>query len=200
MGQTNLEVEIKLEVKDPAELRARIGSLGWRQAGERTREVNVLFDRANGSLRAAGIVLRLREYGERRVLTFKGPGMAGKHKVREEIETAVGDLGAMEAILDRLGYQPGFRYEKFRTEFTDGAGHLTLDETPIGDYLELEGPPDWIDEWAVRLGYAERDYITLSYGRLHAAYCERVGAPVGDMVFGGRGLKGWAGPDIGENT
>lgn len=183
MSQTNLEVEIKLPAHDLDALRPRIAQLGWRQLGPRTLEINVLFDRQDNSLRGAGVVLRLRQYGGRRVLTYKGPGRDGKHKVREEIETTVGDLDAVQAIFARLGFQPGFRYEKYRTEYTDDTGHLTIDETPIGNFLELEGPADWIDQWAQRLGYQESDYITLSYGRLYAAYCERKGLPITHMVF-----------------
>ena len=183
MPQSNLEVEIKLPVPDLNATRGRIERQLWRPLGPRTLEINVLFDREDGALRGAGVVLRLRQYGDRRVLTYKGPGRAGKHKVREELETTVGDLATMSAIFERLGYRPGFRYEKYRTEYTDGEGHLTLDETPIGDFLELEGAPGWIDEQAARLGYQESDYITLSYGRLYAAHCERHGLAVGDMVF-----------------
>jgi len=183
MSQTNLEVEIKLPVHDLDALRRQIALQGWRQLGPRTLEINVLFDREDNSLRGSGVVLRLRQYGDRRVLTYKGPGRNGKHKVREEIETTVADLEAIEAIFARLGFRSGFRYEKYRTEFTDETGHLTLDETPIGNFLELEGPAEWIDRWAERLGYQEGDYITLSYGRLYAAYCEREGLPITHMVF-----------------
>ncbi len=183
MAQSNLEVEIKLAVHDLAVMLERIAKLGWRALGERTLEINVLFDREDGSLRGQGVVLRLRQYGDRRVLTYKGPGQNGKHKVREEVETSVGDLEAMRSILVRLGFCPAFRYEKYRTEYTDGLGHLTVDETPIGNYLELEGPPDWIDRWASRLGYTEEAYITWSYGRIYADYCQRKNQPMGNMVF-----------------
>lgn len=183
MSHSNLEVEVKLPVSSLDAVRQRIAEQEWTQLGPRTLEINVLFDREGTPLRAAGTVLRLRQYGDRHVLTYKGPGRDGKHKVREEIETSVGSLDAMVAIFARLGFHPGFRYEKYRTEYTDGTGHLTVDETPIGNFLELEGPAAWIDQWAARLGYQESDYITLSYGRLYAAYCERVGVPIANMVF-----------------
>ena len=183
MGHGNFEVEIKLPVPDLLDTVGRITRLGWRQLTERTLEKNVLLDRQDQSLRGAGVVLRLRQYGSRSVITFKGPAGAGKHKVREELESAVGDCAVLQDIFLRLGFVPGFRYEKYRTEFTDGVGQLTVDETPIGNFLELEGPPEWIDECAAKLGYAEAEYITLSYGKLYAVYCERTGRPMDEMIF-----------------
>ena len=179
----NLEVEIKLPVSDLIATKEHITQLGWRPLTPRTFEINILLDLADSSLRNQGVVLRLRQYGDRAVLTYKGPGQDAKHKVREEFETSVGDLQTLQVILGHLGYHPTFRYEKYRTEFTDNTGHLTLDETPIGNFLELEGPPDWIDNQAARLGYSESDYITLSYGRLYAAYCRRANVPITHMVF-----------------
>jgi adenylate cyclase class 2 len=183
MADSNLEVEIKLPVPDLPSIQTRIAALGWRSVSPRTLEINVLFDRPDSTLRSQGLVLRLRQYGSHHVLTYKGPGQDGKHKVREELETTVGDLPTLQSIFLRLGFEPTFRYEKFRTEFSDGSGHLTLDETPIGNFLELEGPPDWIDSQAARLGYSETDYITLSYGRLYADYCQRQNRPIEHMVF-----------------
>ncbi|MFN7936511.1 MAG: class IV adenylate cyclase [Bryobacteraceae bacterium] len=183
MAHPNLEVEIKLPVTHLPTTQARIAHLGWQPVTPRTLEINILLDQPDSSLRNKGVILRLRQYGDRAVLTFKGPGQEGKHKVREELETSIGDLQTTQVIFGHLGYHPTFRYEKYRTEFTDGAGHLTLDETPIGNFLELEGPPDWIDSRAAQLGYAESDYITLSYGRLYAAYCQRENRPMNHMVF-----------------
>jgi len=60
---------------------------------------------------------------------------------------------------------------------------LMVDETPIGVYMELEGPPAWIDRLAVQLGYGEADYLNLSYARLYAKECARLGVAATDMVF-----------------
>jgi len=75
-------------------------------------------------------------------------------------------------MLDRLGYAPRFRYEKFRTKFAtpDEPGVLSIDETPIGVFLELEGTPEWIDRTAARLGLSPEAYLTLSYANLYQEY------------------------------
>jgi adenylate cyclase, class 2 len=84
-----------------------------------------------------------------------------------------------------MGYQPVFRYDKFRTEFArpGEAGVATLDETPIGVFLELEGSPRWVDRTARKLGFSAADYITRSYGRLYTEFCKSRGMKCGDMVF-----------------
>ncbi len=108
---------------------------------------------------------------------------APRHKSRTELETAVADGEQMDAILRALGYAPSFRYEKFRAEWTDGIGHVVLDETPIGNLSEIEGPPDWIDRTAARLGVSESDYITSNYATLFFEWKARTGSPAMNMTF-----------------
>ncbi|MCC7499915.1 MAG: class IV adenylate cyclase [Bryobacterales bacterium] len=181
------EIEIKLRVGDAAHGWALIRSAGCRLVRERTFERNVLFDTAEQSLQQKGQLLRLRHYGEDRVVTFKGKSVPGRHKVREEIEFRVSDSANFQRLLEKLGYAAGFCYEKYRTEFLseDGTGKIVLDETPVGVLLELEGPPAWIDLTAAHLGFSEAEYITMSYGALWVEDCLRRGVPPGDMVFGG---------------
>jgi adenylate cyclase, class 2 len=69
-------------------------------------------------------------------------------------------------VFRSLGLVPAFRYEKWRTEWSDGEGHCVVDETPIGNFAELEGTPEWIDRSATRLGISDHEKLTLSYGRL----------------------------------
>jgi len=140
---------------------------------------------------------------QRFILTFKGPvkghlakrstsdrRFGGNHKVREEIELEIGDAKALAAILERLGMQESFHYEKFRTTFRMpeqarwARGLLIeMDETPIGNFVELEGPARAIDRAAKILGFSKNDYVLTNYLRLHAEECMRRGEKVGDMVF-----------------
>ena len=131
-------------------------------------------------------MLRLRTRGQRSTLTYKGPAQRAPHKSREEIELDVSDGSAFAVVLAKLGYQPAFRYEKYRTTFAaaDQPGIITMDETPAGDVLELEGPAAWIDSTALNLGYSLADYITESYASLWCAYCEKDSSAVPSaMVF-----------------
>jgi adenylate cyclase, class 2 len=181
-----IETEVKLRVGDRAAIRRQLGKLGFRVANRRTLEINTVFDTPAGSLRRERKLLRLRVAGGRCILAFKGPPSVSRYKSREEIESRVEDAEALRGVLQGLGYAPVFRYEKYRTEYTRGGepGHAMLDETPIGDFLELEGAPRWIDRAARELERSPADYITASYGALYQQYCLIQGVKSGNMVFG----------------
>jgi len=181
-----MEIEIKLAAPSAAEGEERLRRAGFEPLHERAFEANSVFDTAGLELIGSGRLLRLREFRGEALLTYKGPAEAGPHKKRHEIETRVGDAGAMQALLESLGYRVVFRYEKYRTAFARAGegGHAFLDETPIGCYLELEGEPEWIDATAAEMGFAAADYITLSYGALYREHCLRHGVEPRHMVFG----------------
>jgi adenylate cyclase class 2 len=138
---------------------------------------------------------------ERVLLTFKrpteseqtslgSPVQRERHKVREEIELQVSDAAALTTILEGLGLRGWFRYEKFRTTFRLPASQkwadgllIELDETPIGTFAELEGPPKAIDRAARELGYSQRDYILSNYLGLYLEDCQGRGEKPSNMVF-----------------
>lgn len=173
-------------MRSPEEARARLGAAGFTETRPRAFEANTVFDTPDLGLRRARQLLRLRESGGLATLTWKGAPAAGPHKSREEIETSVGSAAALERLWERLGYRAVFRYEKFRTAFRRGgeAGEAMLDETPIGCFIELEGPAGWIDRNAQDLGFGADEYITASYAALYFEHCERTGQPAENMVFG----------------
>ena len=177
------EVEIKFVLQDLAAMERRLKRAGFRRQTPRTHEMNTLYDLPGGDLRSRGEVLRLREYDGEWKLTHKTKGKDGRHKSRIENETSVSDGPRTEAILLALGYRPSFRYEKLRTEWTDGAGHVVLDRTPIGDFGEIEGPPRWIDRTARALEIATSEYITDSYALLFLQWKQRTGSNAEHMTF-----------------
>jgi adenylate cyclase class 2 len=180
------ETEIKLAVPGVAAARSLLRKAGFRVSRRRVFEANTVFDTANRSLRQTNFLLRVRETPGADTFTFKGAPLAAKYKTREELEVGLSSAAKCGLILQRLGYEPAFRYEKYRTEFRlpGTSGVATLDETPIGVYLELEGRPRWIDRMARRLGFREREYITASYGRLYLDWCAVRKVEPGHMVFG----------------
>ena len=179
------ETEVKIRIPDPADILMRLHSAGFRESVPRQFEANTLYDTPENRLRQDGMILRLRQVGGHSVLTWKGQGVPGPHKSRPELETSVGSVQTTHQILTSIGFAPSFRYEKYRREFQadDAAGTVTLDETPIGVFLELEGPGDWIDSTARTLGFSQESYILESYGRLYIADCERRGINPTHMVF-----------------
>ncbi len=180
------ETEIKLPVASVAAMRRLLRRLGWRVSVRRHLEHNLVFDRPDGSLLAAGSLLRLRSSGKLCLLTVKRPMRpSALHKVREEFEIETTDTASAAAILNALDYQVSWRYEKYRTQFTrlGVKGKILLDETPIGNYLELEGDPGWIDATAVHLGFGTDHYITASYRRLFVERAQGKKKVRRDMVF-----------------
>jgi adenylate cyclase class 2 len=128
-----------------------------------------MLDTADRRLLASGTTLRVRADGDRAFLTFKGPIVPSVVKAREEIETEAVSAAALLAICAALGYQPAFRYEKFREEFTLPGVVIAVDDTPIGVFVEIEGDEPAIHTLAVRLGFSLTEYVTASYRSLFLA-------------------------------
>jgi len=170
------EVEVKLKVSDPRALKRRLKQLGFRRLTPRLLERNSLFDFPDLRLGRDRCAVRLRLVGGSSLLTYKGPRVqSARYKVREEIETEVADARRMRKILRRLGLREVFRYDKHRTTYASQAasgqslaGIITYDETPAGNYIEIEGRPRWIDATARALGYRHKDYITASYVSMYS--------------------------------
>jgi adenylate cyclase class 2 len=190
-----IETEIKLRVEGAGKAavtraRALLRRHGFAITTPRVFEQNLVLDDERGSLRERGLLLRVRGAGRPggvslTTCTFKGPETPGRHKSREEREFRAGDLESCVAFFAALGFREAFRYEKYRTEFARGGepGHVTLDETPIGVFMELEGPARWIDRTAKTLGFPVAAYITDSYSKLHEDWCAAAGIAHGDMRF-----------------
>jgi adenylate cyclase class 2 len=177
------EIEIKFRVADVRALVRRLRRAGFRVVTRRTHEMNALYDLPGEVLRKRKELLRVRKYGSAWTLTHKSGTTRGRHSSRVELETAVTDGRKMDAILRALGYAPSFRYEKFRAEWADGKGHVVVDETPIGNFCEIEGPPRWIDATAKKLGVSAADYITKNYATLFAEWTGETHSSAEEMTF-----------------
>jgi adenylate cyclase, class 2 len=177
------EIEIKFQVKNLRTLARTLRAAGFRLVTPRTHEMNTLYDLPGEVLRARKELLRLRKYGSVWTLTHKSAGVKGRYSSRVELETGVTDGKKMDAILRGLGYGPTFRYEKFRAEWTDGKGQVVVDETPIGDFCEIEGPPRWIDATAKKLGITPAEYITKNYATLFADWKQTTRSAAKEMTF-----------------
>jgi adenylate cyclase class 2 len=179
----NREIEIKFRVADLRTLSRKLRAAGFRLRTPRTQELNTLYDLPGEVLRRRKELLRLRKYGPQWTLTHKSKGKVGRHNARVELETGVTDGKKMELILHALGYSPSFRYEKFRAEWTDGKGHVVVDETPIGNFCEIEGAPRWIDATAKKLGVTAADYIIKNYAGLFLEWKARTKSEASEMTF-----------------
>jgi adenylate cyclase class 2 len=174
------EREIKLRMADAGAARAAVARLGAVLETPRHFEDNVLFDDERGSLRGRGRVLRLRRTSTGiATITFKGEKTVEDGvRSRVERETEVADADTAEAVLGELGYRPRFRYQKFREAWVWRDVEIVVDETPIGTFLEIEGPIATIHAAAEALGRGRNEYVIDSYVALFLA-----AGGTGDMVF-----------------
>jgi len=184
MERSRTETEIKLRFESSEAAVRCLDGLGGRLIQPREFEDNIVYDRDGNPLKAAGRLLRLRRSGQTALLTYKAP-VAGnhRHKVRQEEETIVEDPAAVEAMLEGLGFRPIYRYQKYRTLFEVGDLHVCLDETPLGCYVELEGPPDQIDRAAEVMGRPRESYVLETYRELQEKHAMEHGIEAGDLVF-----------------
>jgi adenylate cyclase class 2 len=204
------EIEVKLKFESAAVARKKLARIGAKPVpGEvaakdgRYQERNILFDTPDGGFARHGQLLRVRiestptsgkKAATRVLLTYKGPAEPsgeGRYKIRQENEVVVADVSAITSILEALGLRGWFRYEKFRTRFALSSSkkwaaglHLELDETPVGVFLELEGPTSAIDRAAGELGFSPRNYITKNYLLLHMEDYRRKGLSVPQLAPG----------------
>jgi adenylate cyclase, class 2 len=206
------EIEVKLRVSGIAAIRACLKRLRAAEISPRTYESNTLYDTPQSDLRRRGQLIRIRteqpasRYGKKSavagaaILTYKGPPIRSRggtktrgdarnrshFKIREEAEVSLSGPDELARIFRALGLRPMFRYEKFRTTYAlPGVRGLKveLDETPVGTYLELEGPVAAIDRGARLLGYRRADYLKDSYGSLYLAACRKRCLKPGNMLF-----------------
>lgn len=184
-SENYLEIEVKFLVADESALRARLEAAGAEQVRPRVYERNVRYDDEEGSLFRRGQLLRLRQDDEAR-LTFKSLAIMDRQseaKVREELETTVGDFDIAAALLGRLGFKPQQVYEKYRETFKLGEVEVVLDELPFGRFVELEGSEEDIREAARQMDLPWEKRILDNYLLLMARAKAYYGLPFDDLTF-----------------
>jgi adenylate cyclase class 2 len=178
-----LEREVKLRFESAEAARAAVLATGATPTHGRRLQEDCLLDTAGEDLRRHRSALRVRIEAGRSLLTFKGPVQPSVFKVREELETIVGDGTLMLRILEELGFHVWFRYQKYREEFAVDDCIIAIDETPVGVFVEIEGGERGIAETAQALGRGPADYLLDSYRGLFQLHCEQHGVSSADMLF-----------------
>ena len=178
-----LEREVKLPFESADAARAAVTAISATQLHGRRLQEDCLLDTTNDDLRRRRSALRVRQDGGRCLLTFTGPVQPGAVKVREELETIVGDGTLLMTMLAELGFHVWFRYEKYREEFALGDCIIAINETPVGVFVEIEGGDCGIEAAAGLLGRGPGDYVLDSYRGLFVRDCEERGIEPTDMLF-----------------
>jgi adenylate cyclase class 2 len=162
-----IEIEVKIKINDPSEIIKRIMAQNAELDRERHLEENTLYDFVTQDLYKKHHALRVRSVNKKTFLTFKGATQKSrKFKIREEYETEVKNGKQLLKILKSLGFQPVFTYNKYRTVFKKKRLKICLDETSVGNYLELEGQQNEIVRFAEALQLSKKDFIKKDYIQL----------------------------------
>ena len=181
MDAENIERELKFGDVDLGSLRDRLSDLEAECQGSSSLEDNWIFDR-QGELTESGRLLRLRVDRRGSRLTFKGPThFEDRIKVRTEIQTEIDSFDRMRSILEALGYSLVCRYQKHREEWLLGSIVISLDHTPIGDFVEFEG--DGCERVAKRFGLDPETAERRNYLRLYEDYRSEHPEAPDDMIF-----------------
>ena len=178
-----LEREVKLRFETVEAAREAVLGAGAAPLRCRRLQEDCLLDAPDEPLRRRRSVLRVRMESGKSFLTFKGPVQPAATKLREELETVVGDGPVLLSVLEELGFHIWFRYQKYREEFALDDVIVAIDETPVGVYVEIEGGERGIAQMAEALGRGPGDYLLDSYRSLFVRHCEMSGIPVTDMLF-----------------
>lgn len=162
-----IETEVKIKIGDADAVREQLLAWGACIRKERFHEENTLYDFPDGSLYEKKQALRFRVIDKKAFVTFKGsPRKSRSFKIREEFESEVRNGPQFKKLLKAVGLKPVFEYRKHRTFLAKGPLKICLDETHVGNYLELEGKRSDITRAAKALGFSRRDFITLDYVEL----------------------------------
>ena len=180
---STVEREIKLRYDSVESARAAVLAAGATPLLGRRLQEDALLDTEDESLRRRRCVLRIRVENGKSRITFKGPVQPSDMKLRDELETIVGDGALLLRIFEEVGFHVWFRYEKYREEFSHEEVTVAIDETPVGVFVEIEGSEHGITEMARLLGRRPSDYVLDSYRGLFLQHREEFGLDGSDMVF-----------------
>lgn len=195
MAENQREIELKLRVHDLDAVRHQLDDAGAKEVQPRVYERNNRYDDSKGNLSGAGDVLRLRQDTRVR-LTFKqgrDRQQVGDAMSRFEAEVDVSDFDAMDTILHRLGFRTYMVYEKYRTTYHLDGVEVVLDEMPYGNFVEIEGDGEAIQQVRVKLGLEHAKAYQSGYTELFRRVRDFLSLKFTDLTFDN--FKGITVPD-----
>lgn len=165
------EIEVKVPVKDFKEIKKILKNIKARKKCKETLEKNILFDNKELKIVEKRWVFRLRKFGKKTILTLKTTAKGKKgFKVREEINVNLDDFEKMGKFLKKIGFFEVFYYEKFREDYDFNGLNISLDRTPVGNYVELEGSYEKILDFLNKLDIPLNQTLSLSYLQLFRVF------------------------------
>ena len=175
----SIEVELKLKIRDKAEITAALKQLGFTEE-ELVVETDTYYTAAHHDFAALDEALRIRTVEnlhtkeQSAVITYKGAKLDQTSMTRKELETEIGDAETGREILEHIGFVPVPPVEKQRQYWKNGTITACVDNVKgLGDYLELEILADEeaqreealekLESILNQLGYCMQDTTRTSY-------------------------------------
>lgn len=175
----SIEVELKLKIRDKAEITASLKQLGFIEE-ELVVETDTYYTAAHHDFAALDEALRIRTVEnlhtkeQSAVITYKGAKLDQTSMTRKELETEIGDAETGREILVHIGFVPVPPVEKQRQYWKNGTITACVDNVKgLGDYLELEILADKeaqreeslekLERILNQLGYCMQDTTRTSY-------------------------------------
>jgi adenylate cyclase class 2 len=157
------EIEVKILEINVEEVEKKLKEMGAEKVfcG---KVVSVYFDFKDKNLEKEGKILRLRQKGNRVVLTYKELISQDEAKIMDEDELPVNDFETMKKIFKGIGLLPLYEFDKHRTTYKLKQVHFEIDKYPnIPAFLEIESPDlDTIDKLVSELGFTKEQVNSYS--------------------------------------
>lgn len=174
----DVEVEYKFRVRDKEELIAVLDEKSDQKI-PRQYQKNVMFDNPSKLMQVTNGRVRVRTRGDsgEKDLTYKRP-LAPRNGAKREIEYEVkftDPSNQIEKILEAIEFMSTTSYERYQAKWKIGDIHITLDEYPCADFIEIEGPRKRIESLAKELGFDIKDGLTKPVDTLFQEWREERG-------------------------
>jgi len=151
----NLEIEYKFKIENKKEIENTLNEIA-EKSYDRQYQSNIMYDNKDGLMQTTNGRVRLRLLGDtgNKVLTYKKP-LESVNGAKREIEYEINFSDKdeqIEKILNAMEFHITTSYERYRVEWKIGKTHITIDEYPFADFIEIEGEQEDIEEIAKKLG------------------------------------------------
>jgi len=173
-----IETEVKIKINAVEPIKQKLLEMKAELYKKRALQTDIYLD--NGRLRKKDQTLKIRDNA---IFTYKGPSQK-KNNIRsnEEIEIMIDNAAHLQLLLERLGYKQYWKKERYRESYLVNMTQICIDETPMGNFIEIEGKKENIVDIAKQLGFSQKNFIADGYGKLWREFAKQ-NKRKGDMVF-----------------
>ncbi len=148
---SNIEIEYKFKIDDKENIIDTLNRIA-EKSYDREYQSNIMYDNKDELMQKTNGRVRLRYLGNdgKKVLTYKKP-LESVNGAKREIEYEINfndNEEQIENILNAMEFHITTSYERYRTEWRLNNTHITLDEYPFANFIEIEGEQKNIEEVA----------------------------------------------------